>query len=157
MRFRSLRYLTALVITGSLYIILVGLASVWFLRGLGEILAKVAPLVGLDSETGDMLAGIFGQLQTAELNLPLEATGVACFLLCALLLWLCMQKTSKNTIPGTEEKKKGWIGRILLTTVVLLILALPLTAVNIWFTDVNDIRFDRVMAQLIPMLQSGIL
>ncbi len=157
MHYRSLRYLAALIITGSLYTIYIGLGTVWFFRGLGEILLFLSPYVGLDESTGLMLADIFGQLKTATLELPLEATGVACFLLCGLFLWLEMRKKSLSAADRAKPKSGWGIGRILVTVVILLVLSLPLTGINIWFTDVNEIRFDRVMAQLVPMLESGIL
>jgi len=159
MHIRSLRYIATLILSGAIFTILVGMASVWFLRSLGEILASLAPALGLDSGTADMISEIFGQLKDATLNLPLEYTGVICFLYCALVILFVSghrkEKTPANTAAEPPKKKKT--GRIVLVIVLGVILFLPFTAITIWFTEVNYVRFDRVIQSLIPLLQSGIL
>ena len=162
MAIRSLRYMATLLLSGAIFTILVGLASVWFLRSLGTILGSLAPALGLDDGTAGMISEIFGQLKQADLNLPLECTGVACFLLCGLaILFLCGRKKAvpaeENGLPTAPAGSKIRVRRIVLVAVLGVVLFLPLTFVTIWFTEVNEIRFDRVIQSLIPLLGSGIL
>lgn len=156
MHIRSLRYIATLLLSGALLTILVGMASVWFLRSLGAILASLAPSLGLDAGTADTLSEIFGQLRSAELNLPLECTGVACFIFCALAILFLAGWKKKPDVPGEEPVKRKKTGRIVLVCVLGVVLFLPLTIITIWFTEVNDIRFDRVMQSLLPMVQAGL-
>ena len=160
MHIRSLRYIATLLLSGAIFTILVGMAAVWFLRSLGSILASLAPVLGLDSGTADMVSEIFGQLKDATLNLPLEYTGVICFLYCALAILLVFGHKSgiKQTEPADEmPKKKKKTGRTVLVIVLGVVLILPFTLLTIWFTEVNSVRFDRVIQSLIPLLQSGLL
>lgn len=156
MHIRSLRYIATLILSGAILTILVGMASVWFLRNLGSLLVSLAPALGLDSGTADMLSEIFGQLKDAELNLPLECTGVACFILCGLAILFLAGHRKNRDLPGEEPKPKKKTGRIVLVCVLGVVLFLPLTLVTIWFTEVNDLRFDRVMLSLLPMVQAGL-
>ena len=156
MHIRSLRYIATLILSGAILTILVGMASVWFLRNLGSILVSLAPALGLDSGTADMLSEIFGQLKDAELNLPLECTGAACFILCGVAILFLAGRRKKRDLPGEEPKPKKKTGRIVLVCVLSVVLFLPLTLVTIWFTEVNDLRFDRVMLSLLPMVQAGL-
>ncbi len=137
MKIKSLKTPAMIGLFGVLYTLLIGLGTTLFFRHLGELLAFLTPVIGLDAETGDLLSGIFGQLKTADLTLPLLGIGL-CFLLAVPILFL---------------GRKHRIAAVLL----LVLLLLPLVAGNIWFTTVNDIRFDRVLAQLVPLLGSGIL
>ena len=146
------------MLSGAILTILVGMAATWFLRSLGSILASLAPTLGLDEGTAEMLAEIFGQLREASLNLPLEIVGLVCFLFCGLAILLLAGRHAPETPAeelGAPRKKKT--GKIILVCVLGVILFLPLTLVTIWFTEVNDIRFDRVMATLVPLLNSGLL
>ncbi len=156
MHIRSLRYIATLILSGAILTILVGMASVWFLRNLGSLLVSLAPALGLDSGTADMLSEIFGQLKDAELNLPLECTGVACFILCGLAILFLAGRRKNRDLPCEEPKPKKKTGRIVLVCVLGVVLFLPLTLVTIWFTEVNDLRFDRVMLSLLPMVQAGL-
>lgn len=165
MAIRSLRYIATLMLSGAILTILVGLASVWFLRSLGGILGSLAPTLGLDADTAEMLTEIFDQLKEASLNLPLEIIGLVCFLFCGLAILFLVGRRVPET-PAEEIKEEietrkiprnKKTGKIVLVCVLGVILFLPLTLVTIWFTEVNDIRFDRVMATLIPLLNSGIL
>ena len=160
MHIRSLRYIATLLLSGAIFTILVGMAAVWFLRSLGSILASLAPVLGLDSGTADMVSEIFGQLKDATLNLPLEYTGVICFLYCALaILLVCGHKSGIKQMEPADEmpKKKKKTGRTVLVIVLGVVLILPFTLLTIWFTEVNSVRFDRVIQSLIPLLQSGLL
>ncbi len=137
MRIQSLKTAALIGLFAILYTLLVGLGTTLFFRHLGELLAFLAPTLGLDTETGALLSAIFGQLQTADLDLPLLGIGLS-FVLAVPVLCL-----------GRKHK---------VTAVVLLVLLLvPLVLGNVWFTTVNEIRFDRVIAQLVPLLSSGIL
>ena len=156
MHIRSLRYIATLILSGAILTILVGMASVWFLRNLGSLLVSLAPALGLDSGTADMLSEIFGQLKDAELNLPLECTGAACFILCGVAILFLAGRRKNRDLPGEEPKPKKKTGRIVLVCVLGVVLFLPLTLVTIWFTEVNDLRFDRVMLSLLPMVQAGL-
>ncbi len=137
MKIKSLKTPALIALFGVLYTVLIGLGTTLFFRHLGELLAALAPTLGLDPETGTLLTDIFGQLQTADLTLPLLG----------ILLCLCL------SVPILLLGRKHKVAAVLL----LLLLLLPLTLGNIWFTTVNDIRFDRVVAQLVPLLSSGIL
>ena len=158
MTVRSLRYIATLVLSGAILTILVGLTATWFLRSLGSILGSLALALGLDEGTTETVVEIFGQLQEASLNLPLEIVGLVCFLFCALAILFLAGRHAPET-PAEEMKvtKKKKTGKIILVCVLGVILFLPLALVTIWFTEVNDIRFDRVIAMLIPLLNSGIL
>ena len=158
MTVRSLRYIATLALSGAILTILVGMASTWFLRSLGSILASLAPVLGLDEGTVETIVEIFGQLQGASLNLPLEIVGLVCYLFCALaILFLAGRHAPETPADELKAPKKKKTGKIILVCVLGLLLFLPLTLVTIWFTEVNDVRFDRVVAMLIPLLNSGIL
>ena len=158
MTVRSLRYIATLALSGAILTILVGLAATWFLRSLGSILSSLAPTIGLDEGTAETVVEIFGQLQRASLNLPLEIVGLVCFLFCALaILFLAGRRAPETPAEEMKAPKKKKTGKIILVCVLGVLLFLPLTLVTIWFTEVNDVRFDRVVAMLIPLLNSGIL
>ena len=158
MTVRSLRYIATLVLSGAILTILVGMAATWFLRSLGSILGSLAPAIGLDEETAEMVAEIFGQLQEASLNLPLEIVGLVCFLFCALaILFLSGRRVPETPAEELKATKKKKTGKIILVCVLGVILFLPLTLVTIWFTEVNDIRFGKVMTSLVSLLNAGIL
>ena len=158
MTVRSLRYIATLLLSGALLTILVGMASVWFLRSLGAISGSLAPALGLDADAAQTVSEIFGQLRSATLNLPLEIVGLVCFLFCGLAILFLAGRHSPET-PAAEMNvpKTKKTGKIVLVCVLGVILFVPLTIVTIWFTEVNDIRFDRVMALLVPLLNAGIL
>lgn len=142
MRVKPLQHLAAPVLSGAVITLLVGMASSCFLRNLGVITGSLA--LGLNADTAQTLSDIFGQLQSASLNMPLEITGPVCFLLCGLAAWFIFRK------PAPKR-------RIVTVCVLGVILFMLLTAVTIWFTKVNDIRFDRVMIRLVSLLKAGIL
>lgn len=158
MTVRSLRYIATLALSGAILTILVGMAATWFLRSLGKILGSLAPTLGLDEGTTETVTEIFGQLREASLNLPLEIVGLVCFLFCGLaILFLTGRHVPETPAEEMKTPRKKKTGKIILVCVAGVILFLPLTLVTIWFTEVNDIRFDRVMAALVPLLNSGIL
>lgn len=142
----SVRFFATLLLSGAILTILLGLASVWFIRNLGMLLGAIGPSFGLDTGTTVMLSAIFGQLKTASLDLPLEIMGLFCYLYCGIAI--CFTHATSGPIAV-----KRCIGMV----VVGLVLFVPLTAVTIWFTDVNDIRLDRVITSLRPLLDAGIL
>lgn len=140
----SVRFFATLLLSGAILTILLGLASVWFLRNLGEILGALSPSFGLPTDTAETLSAIFAQLKIASLDLPLEIMGLFCFLYCGLSIVYIHAGTSP------------WKRRLLVILVGIL-LFLPLFAVTVWFTDVNDIRFDHVITSLRPLLDAGVL
>ena len=158
MTIRSLRYIATLLLSGAILTILVGMAATWFLRSLGNILGSLAPALGLDEGTAETVAGIFAQLREASLNLPLEIIGLVCFLFCGLaILFLAGRHVPETPAEEMKAPRKKRTGKIILVCVLGILLFVPLTLVTIWFTEVNDIRFDRVMSTLVPLLNSGIL
>lgn len=140
----SVRFFATLLLSGAILTILLGLVSVWFLRNLGGILGALSPSFGLPTDTAETLSAIFDQLKTASLDLPLEIMGLFCFLYCGL------------SIVFIHAGGSLWKRRIGVTLVGIL-LFLPLAIVTVWFTDVNDIRFDHVITSLRPLLDSGVL
>ncbi len=137
MKIKSLKAPALIGLFGVLYTLLVGLGTTLFFRHLGALLSFLAPFLGLDAEVGTLLSDIFGQLQTADLTLPLLG----------ILLCLCL--SVPILLLGRRHKAAA--------VVLLLLLLLPLIVGNVWFTTINDIRFDQVLAQLVPLLSSGIL
>lgn len=140
----SVRFFATLLLSGAILTILLGLASVWFLRDLGEIIGHIGISLGLSADTANTLSAIFAQLKTASLNLPLEIMGLFCFLYCGL------------SIVYIHAGGSIWKRRLLVILVGVL-LFLPLTVTTIWFTDVNDIRFDHVITSLRPLFDAGVL
>ena len=153
MRVKSLRFCVALLLSGSVLTFIVGIASVCFLRNLGWITGSLAPILGLNADTAQTLSEIFGQLRSASLSLPLEILGVLCLLFCGFAIIVL----HFPNIDAKEYSKAKKVGKIVLVCVLGVILFLLLTAVTIWLTEVNDIRFDRVMVRLVSLLKSGIL
>ncbi len=140
----SVRFFATLLLSGAILTILLGLASVWFLRNLGGILGTLGPSLGLPTDTADTISAIFAQLKTASLNLPLEIMGLFCYLYCGL------------SIVYIHAGGVTWKRRLLVFAVGML-LFLPLFAVTVWFTDVNDIRLDHVITSLRPLLDADVL
>lgn len=140
----SVRFFATLLLSGAILTILLGLASVWFLRNLGGILGTLGPSLGLPTDTADTISAIFAQLKTASLNLPLEIMGLFCYLYCGL------------SIVYIHAGGVTWKRRLLVIAVGML-LFLPLFAVTVWFTDVNDIRLDHVITSLRPLLDADVL
>ena len=153
MTVKPLRYIAAPLLSGAILTFLVGIASVCFLRNLGVITGSLAPALGLDADTAQTLSEIFGQLRSASLNLPLEIVGPLCFLFCGFAaVFLHFPQTTAGENPKAKKA-----GRIVMVCLLGVILFLLLTAATIWFTEVNDIRFDRVMTRLVSLLNAGIL
>lgn len=153
MRVRSLRYIVATLLSGAILTLLAGMASVCFLRNMGWIIGSFAPMLGLAADTAQTLSEIFGQLRSASLNLPLAITGTMCFLFSGLaVIFLHFPKTTAG-----ENPKARIAGRIVTVCLLGVILFLLLTAATIWFTEVNDIRFGKVMVNLVALLKAGIL
>lgn len=153
MRVRSLRYIVATLLPGAILTLLVGMASVCFLRNMGWIIGSFAPMLGLTADTAQTLSEIFGQLRSASLNLPLAFAGTMCFLFSGLsAVYLLFSNP-----PAEETPKAKKAGRIVTVCVLGVIFFLLLTAATIWFTEVNDIRFDRVMVRLVSLLKAGVL
>ncbi len=140
----SVRFFATLLLSGAILTILLGLASVWFLRNLGGILGTLGPSLGLPADTAETIAAIFDQLKTASLDLPLEIMGLFCYLYCGL------------SIVYIHAGGVTWKRRLLVIAVGVL-LFLPLFAVTVWFTDVNDIRLDHVITSLRPLLDADVL
>ncbi len=148
MRVRSLRHIATMLLSGAILTFLVGIASVWFLRNLGGIIGSLAPTLGLDADTALTLSEIFDQLRSASLNPPLGIVGLISSLFCGFAVLFLSGKHAPNA-------KK--VGRIVMVCVLGVILFLLLTALTIWFTEVNDIRFSRVMVRLVSLLKAGVL
>ncbi len=142
MTVRPLRYIITMLLSGAILTFLVGIASVLFLRNLGDITGSLGHMLGLDAGTAQTLSEIFDQLRSASLHLPLEIVGVVCCLFCGLV----------TVSPKTKKA-----GRIVTVCILGIIFFLLLTAVTVWFTEVNGIRFDRVMVRLVSLLKAGIL
>lgn len=155
MRIKPLRYIAVALLSGAILTFLVGIASVCFLRNLGVITGSLAPALGLDADTAQTLSEIFGQLRSASLNLPLEIVGPLCFLFCGFAAVFLHPPKATAKSESTPTVKKA--GKIVTVCALGVILFLLLTAVTIWFTEVNDIRFDRVMTRLVSLLNAGIL
>lgn len=153
MRDRSLRYIAMPLLSGAGLTLLVGMTSACFLRNLGWIIGSLAPTLGLDADTAQTLSEIFVQLRSASLNLPLAFAGTMCFLFSGLaVIFLLFPKTDAKETPKAKKA-----GRIVTVCVLGVIFFLLLTAATIWFTEVNDIRFDRVMVRLVSLLKAGVL
>lgn len=158
MHVRSLRHIATILLSGAILTFLVGIASVWFLRNLGGITGSLAPVLGLDADTAQTLSEIFGQLRSASLNLPLGIVGPMCFLFAGFAaLFLLGRPSPKNSTEETSTPKTKKAGRIVAVCVLGVVFFLLLTAVTVLFTEVNDIRFDRVMTRLVSLLNAGIL
>ena len=158
MTVKPLRYATIVLLSGAILTFLVEMTSVCFLRNLGGIIGSLAPILGLDADTAQTLSEIFGQLRYASLNLPLGIVGPMCFLFSGFAtLFLLGKPSPKTSTEETNIPKAKKAGRIVAVCVLGVILFLLLTAVTIWFTEVNDIRFDRVMVRLVSLLDAGIL
>lgn len=158
MTVKPLRYAAIVLLSGAILTFLVGIASVWFLRNLGGIIGSLAPILGLDADTAQTLSEIFGQLRSASLNLPLGIIGSMCFLFSGFAaLFLLGKPSPKTSTEETSTPKTKKAGRIVTVCVLSVIFFVLLTAVTIWFTEVNDIRFDRVMVRLVSLLDAGIL
>lgn len=158
MRVRPLRHIATILLSGAILTFLAGMTSVCFLRNLGGIIGSLAPILGLDADTAQTLSEIFGQLRSASLNLPLGIVGPICFLFSGFAaLFLLGRPSPKTSTEETSTPKTIKAGRIVTFCVLGVILFLLLTAVTIWFTEVNDIRFDRVMTRLVSLLDAGIL
>lgn len=153
MRFRPLRYIATPLLFGTILTLLGGMVSAWFLRNLGWIIGSLTPMLGLDADTAQTLSEIFVQLRSASLNPPLWITGSAWFLLsCFAVLFL---QSSKDAGKDNSKAKKA--GRIVTVCVLGAVIFLLLTAVTIWFTEVNDIQFGKVMVRLVSLLKAGVL
>lgn len=158
MRVKSLRHIATMLLSGAILTFLVGIASVWFLRNLGGIIGSLAPKLGLDADTAQTLSEIFDQLRSASLNPPLGIVGLMCSLFCGFAVLFLSGKHSPRTTAGeTNSPKARKAGKIVTVCVLGVILFLLLTAVTIWFTEVNDIRFSRVMVRLVSLLKTGVL
>ena len=80
--------------------------------------------------------------------------GLAILILCG---WKKQAALRDEILPAEETKPKKKTGRIVLVAAAGVLLFIPLSLATIWFTEVNDIRFDRVIQSLIPLLQAGLL
>lgn len=155
---KPLRYIAASFLSGAILTLLVGATSVWFLRNLGEIIGSLAPALGLNAGTAHTLSEIFGQLRFAWLKLPLGITGAMCFLFCGFaVLFLSGKQPPKTTEEENSRPKIKRAARIVTVFALGVIIFLLSTALTIWFTEVNSIRFDRVMTRLVSLLNAGIL
>ena len=112
-----------------LFTITILLVSI-FIRNLDGILHLA---MGQD---GESYAAIFGQLQDAELTLP-----IIVILLLSVLFAILISRTQK-IVPA-----------LLLGLVAVIILFV----VSLWFTNVNSIRFGTVLLFLLNALRYGIL
>ena len=153
MHIRFLRHIAVPLLSGAILTFSVGIASACFLQNLGWIIGSFAPMLGLAADTAQTLSEIFAQLRSASLNLPLAITGAMCFLFSGLaVIFLHFPKTTAGENP---KAKKG--RRIVTVCVLGVVFFLLLTAATIWFTEVNDIRFGKVMVKLVSLLKAGIL
>lgn len=138
------------LIPGVIATVLIGIAVAAFLRSIGDLLTLLGPVFGLKEKDVATYAAIFNQLKTAPLNLPLVLTGVFCLPLGALSARILRGPVIAPAKPAHKA------GRIVAVAALWVILALPLFAVTLWFTEVNDVRFGRVLLVLINALQNGV-
>lgn len=139
------------LIPGVIATVLIGIAVAVFLRSIGDLLTLLGPVFGLGDKDVDTYSAIFNQLKAASLNLPLMLTGVLCLPLGALSARILHGPAAAPSQPTRKA------GRIVAVVVLWVILALPLFAVTLWFTEVNDVRFGRVLLVLVNALLAGAL
>lgn len=145
MTVKPLRHIAVILLSGAFFTLLIWTASVCFLRNLGGIIGSLAPVFGLDTDTSRTFSEIFGQLRSAMLDLPMGIAGSVCLLFSGF---------AAAFLSGKPSPKAG---RIVTVCVLGVMIFLLLTAVTIWFTEVNDIRFGKVMTSLVSLLNAGIL
>lgn len=139
------------LIPGAIATVLIGIAVVVFLRSIGDLITLLGPVFGMKEKDAAQYAAIFDQLKHASLDLPLLLTGALCLPLGMLSARITRGPVSAEALPTCRA------GRILAVVLLWLVLALPLFTLTLWFTEVNDIRFDRVMLVLINALQHDVL
>lgn len=138
------------LIPGVIATVALGVAVTVFIRSLGDLFTLLAPVFGLDSWETERYAAIFYQLKRASLNLPLVLTGVLCLPLGMLSARITRGRAAAAALPAHRAV------RIAAVALLWLVLALPLFALTLWFTEVNDVLFGRVMLVLINALSNGV-
>lgn len=136
-----------LLVTALLTIALCALSAMT-IRGIDDVIAHLSPAFGLDSETAEMLAAIFSQLDHAELSVHHEIP--------ALLALVFTTVIGLILRAGKSVRKIHFAWFILIAAVVGVIFAVFSLGASIWMTDVNDIRFGDVVLSLSELLKSDI-
>ena len=138
------------LIPGAVATVLLGLAVVVFLRSIGDLFGLLGPVLGMNSKETAQYVAIFDQLKQAALDLPLLLTGALCLPLGMLSARIPRGRADADALPTRRA------GRIAATVLLWLVLALPLFALTLWFTEVNDVLFSRVLLVLINALNNGV-
>ncbi len=138
------------LIPGIIATVLIGVAVAVFVRSIGGLISLLGPALGMSEKEALQYAAIFDQLKAAPLDLPLVLTGALCLPLGMLSCRITRGSVHAGALPDRRRS------RIAAAVVLWVVLALPLFAVTLWFTNVNDIRFGRVLLVLINALNNGV-
>ena len=138
------------LIPGVIAAVLLGVAVTVFIRSLGDLFTLLAPVFGLDSWETERYAAIFYQLKRASLDLPLILTGALCLPLGMLSARITRGRATSAALPTHRAL------RIIAAVLLWLVLVLPLFALTLWLSEVNDVLFGRVMLVLINALNYGV-
>ena len=140
---RTIRHAVHAIITASLLAVLLCILSILFFRNLDKIFTAIGPSLDLFTYEVRQYAEIFEALRHARIHPPILITELLCVLTISPLIFFLLLKRKKRLIY------------VLLPVIVLLSAAL--LAITIYYSNVNDIRFDCVISALLTMINAGTL